>query len=135
MRIGEIARRSGMSRDTIRFYERNGLIASSPGGDSTNSYREYGGELVERLAMIREAQSAGLSIADLVLFIQQLENATGEDFDAEAFLNLKIIEIENRIVCSRNFLETLQATKRALSCGLEQSTGKPSKVSARALKD
>ncbi len=120
MRIGEIARRSGLSRDTIRFYERHGLIASTPGAGSTNSYREYDGDLLERLAMIREAQAAGMSLADLALFIRQLEDAADDDFDAEAFLDLKIVEIENRMARSRQFLETLRATRLALSSAREQ---------------
>jgi len=41
MRIGELAKRSEVSRDTIRFYERNGLIFSMPSDSGTNSYREY----------------------------------------------------------------------------------------------
>jgi DNA-binding transcriptional MerR regulator len=115
MRIGEIAHRSGLSRDTIRFYERNGLIDSAPGSGPTNSYREYDEDLVERLKMIREAQAAGFTIADLFLFIRQLENAAREEFDADAFLDRKIAEIENNIERSQRFLETLHVTKQALS--------------------
>ena len=115
MRIGEVSRRSGLSRDTIRFYERNGLIVSSPGPGSTNSYRDYDDDVVERLAMIREAQAAGLSVSDLALFIRQLEDASETDFDAGAFLDLKIVEIENRIARSLRFVETLKATRDALA--------------------
>jgi len=115
MRIGEIARRSGLSRDTIRFYERNGLIASSPAVGATNSYRDYDDEMVERLHMIREAQAAGFTIADLFLFIRQLEQAPADNFDAEAFLDRKIAEIEHTIARSKRFLQTLQATRRALA--------------------
>ena len=104
----------GLSRDTIRFYERNGLIASSSAAGSTNSYRNYTDDVLERLSMIREAQAAGLSIADLGLLVRQLENATSEGFDAEAFLDLKIVEIENRIQRSERFLQTLKETREAL---------------------
>ena len=115
MRIGEVSRRSGLSRDTIRFYERNGLIASSPGPGSTNSYRDYDDDVIERLAMIREAQAAGLSVSDLALFIRQLEDASETDFDAGAFLDLKIVEIQNRIAHSLRFVDTLKATRDALA--------------------
>ena len=115
MRIGEVARRSGLSRDTIRFYERNGLIGSSPGPGTTNSYRAYDDDVVERLQMIREAQAAGFTIADLSLFVRQLESASEAEFDAGAFLELKILEIENRIARSLRFVETLKATRDALA--------------------
>lgn len=115
MRIGELAKRSSMSRDTIRFYERNGLIFSIPNDGGTNSYREYFDETVEILGMIKEAQDAGLSIADLVLFIKQMSEASAESFNAEDFLQTKIDEVEERIRRSRRFLKTLKATKGALS--------------------
>jgi len=115
MRIGELAKRSHMSRDTIRFYERNGLIFSMPSSSGTNSYRDYFEETVEILSMIKEAQDAGLSIADLVLFIKQLNTASADDFDAEVFLQTKINEIEERIRRSRKFLKTLKDTRDAMS--------------------
>ncbi|MFM7334035.1 MAG: MerR family transcriptional regulator [Tabrizicola sp.] len=65
MRIGELATRSGLTRDTIRFYERNGLIASSPGEDATNNYRDYSEDVLIWLTFLTGAREAGLSIADL----------------------------------------------------------------------
>lgn len=133
MRIGEIAHRSGLSRDTIRFYERNGLIDSTPGSGSTNSYRDYNEDLVERLQMIREAQAAGFTIADLFLFIRQLENAAHKEFDADAFLDRKIVEIENNMERSQRFLKTLRATKLALSGGRSEcSTARRNSASTSA---
>ncbi len=41
LRIGEISRRSGLPRDTIRYYEREGLISSEPSTEPSNSYRSY----------------------------------------------------------------------------------------------
>ena len=126
MRIGEIARRSGLSKDTIRFYERNGLIESEPSTDPKNSYRDYDEGLLERLDMIREAQTAGMTIADLALFIRQLNHGGQGDFDVDAFLESKIQEIELRIARSRQFLETLRATRAALAIQqreVDQSSG------------
>lgn len=115
MRIGELSRRSGVSRDTLRFYERQGLIQSEPGNDPTNTYRHYPEECLITLEMIAEAQAAGLSIADLSIFIGQLQAADAEDFDSEAFLQARIDEVEARIAQARRFLNTLRATKAALA--------------------
>lgn len=117
MRIGEVARRSGLSRDTIRFYERNGLITSSDGPEKTNAYRHYGEEVFERLRMVEEAQNAGFTIAELVFFLRQLENPMAESFDAEQFLDQKILEVESNIERATRFLKTLRATRDALSGG------------------
>ncbi len=115
MRIGEVAARSGLSRDTIRFYERNGLINSTKGNERTNSYRTYDAEVVARLEMVREAQNAGFTIAELKMFLRQLEYADGNTFDADAFLQNKIAEVEHKIERAQLFLGTLRATQQALA--------------------
>ena len=118
MRIGELAERSGLSRDTIRFYERNGLVKSEPENAPTNTYRNYGEDTLERLTIIREAQVAGFSIADLIRLFRSMEADTfgsAEDgFDADMFLDEKIREVEDTLARAQKFLEVLQATKRAL---------------------
>lgn len=114
MKIGDLARRTDLSRDTIRFYERNGLILSAPSTARTNSYRNYAEATVERLAMIREAQAAGFSIADLQLFILQIEATPESDFDADDFLQRKIDEVTESIKRSRAFLEILKSAQKAL---------------------
>ncbi len=114
MRIGEISRRSGVSRDTIRLYERQGLIRSAPAASTTNSYRDYPEDTLFTLEVIRDAQAAGMTLADLTIFFGQL-NAADDDFDGEAFLQAKIDEVQTRIRMSRRFLNTLRQTQRALA--------------------
>ncbi|MEX3008762.1 MerR family transcriptional regulator [Hoeflea sp. TYP-13] len=115
MRIGEVARRSGLSRDTIRFYERNGLIGSTEGPDRTNSYRDYHEAVFDRLQMIDEAQKAGFTISELLFFLRQIEGPSPEDLDVEEFLDQKIREVEANIERAKRFLKTLRATRQALS--------------------
>jgi DNA-binding transcriptional MerR regulator len=114
MRIGEIAQRGGVSRDTIRLYERQGLIRSEPAESSTNSYRDYPEDALFTLEIIRDAQAAGMTLADLTVFFGQLQ-AADDDFDGDAFLKAKIDEVQNRIHMSRRFLNTLRQTRRALA--------------------
>ena len=114
MRIGKLAKAAHVSRDTIRFYERCGLIQSVPGNSASNTYREYPTELIEKLAIIKEAQNAGFSISDLVYFINQLEVASSDIFDAEIFLQTKINQVESNIQRQGKFLETLKTTKNSL---------------------
>jgi len=114
MRIGDLAKRSGVSRDTIRFYERRGLICSAPEGGG-NSYRAYPDEALLTLEWIREAQVAGLTLDDLVTLMTQLDAHDGdEDFDGLAFLDAKIAEVETRVRQSQKFLRTLKVTREAL---------------------
>ncbi len=115
MRIGELSKRTSLSRDTIRFYERKGLIRSSPNDSQTNSYKEYGDDAVLSLAVIREAQAAGFTISQLVEFQTQLAAAHQGSFDGEDFLQQKISEVELNIKRSKRFLKTLKQTKQALA--------------------
>lgn len=114
MRIGELSKKSGLSRDTLRYYERQGLITSEPEGGESNTYRAYPDATLLTLEWIAEAQSAGMTLADLTVLIGQLDAETGEDFDGFAFLDQKITEVEERIAMSKRFLETLRDTKKAL---------------------
>ena len=113
MRIGELSKRSGFSRDAIRFYERSGLFkANTREGD--NNYKSYPESAVFALDVVRDAQAAGMSIDDLTIFMKQLEAQDGDDFDGDAFLAKKIKEVEARIEASSRFLTTLKQAREAL---------------------
>ena len=113
MRIGELSRRSGFSRDAIRFYERSGLITSEA-RETGNNYKSYPESAVFTLDVLRDAQAAGLSLEDLTVLMRQLEASEGDSFDGDAFLAQKIAEVEARITASQRFLETLKQTRTAL---------------------
>jgi MerR family Zn(II)-responsive transcriptional regulator of zntA len=54
MLIGELSRKTGLSRDTIRFYAKMGLVTASDRQAGTRVYKEHGAETVERLLMINK---------------------------------------------------------------------------------
>lgn len=115
MRIGELSKRSGVSRDTLRYYEKQGLIQSRDGPDPTNSYRDYPEDALITLEQISDAQAAGLSIADLTILLSQLSAEDPDAFDGEAFLQHRIDEVEQRIQRANRFLQSLKDAKAALS--------------------
>ncbi|MGW3353417.1 heavy metal-responsive transcriptional regulator [Nonomuraea rubra] len=63
MRIGALAAAAGLSAKTIRFYEQAGLLPAPP--RTSAGYRDYPAEAADRLAFIREAAAAGLSLAEI----------------------------------------------------------------------
>ncbi len=63
MTIGRLAKEAGVNIDTIRYYERNGLLPRAARRES--GYREYAAEDVARLAFIRRAKDLGFSLADI----------------------------------------------------------------------
>ncbi|MEL6470441.1 MAG: MerR family DNA-binding protein [Cyanobacteria bacterium J06623_4] len=65
MLIGELSKQTGLSKDTIRFYEKNGLIRSGDRKAGSRLYREYSAEVVERLAMIRQGKALGFTLNEI----------------------------------------------------------------------
>ena len=63
MKIGELARATGLSASRIRFYEDEGLIKRAP--RLRNRYRDYPPGVVASLRMIQQAQSFGFSLAEI----------------------------------------------------------------------
>jgi DNA-binding transcriptional MerR regulator len=63
MKIGELARCTGTTAKTIRFYEQAGVLPAP--ARTQAGYRDYGPEFVDRLEFIRRAQAAGLSLREV----------------------------------------------------------------------
>lgn len=61
--IGVLARQAGVAIDTVRYYERSGLL--SPAGRLASGYRRYGAEELKRLRFVRRAKSLGFSPDDI----------------------------------------------------------------------
>ncbi len=113
MRIGELSKKSGVSRDTIRFYEKHGLL-NCEAREAENNYKSYPEDAVMTIAVIRDAQEAGMSIGDLTVLLSQLQAINNDGFDGFAFLDEKIRETQARIAASTRFLDVLEQTKEAL---------------------
>jgi DNA-binding transcriptional MerR regulator len=64
MRIGAVASQAGVTVDTVRFYERVGVL--SPPGRTASGYRDYVPETVERIRLTRELQAIGFTLRDAV---------------------------------------------------------------------
>src|SRR5205823_5406649 len=70
LRCGPLARMAGVSPDTLRHYERKGLL--SP-GRSASGYREYSDQDLERVRMIRRALAVGFSLDELARMLEVRE--------------------------------------------------------------
>jgi DNA-binding transcriptional MerR regulator len=62
VRIGELAREAGVSTDTVRFYERSGLLPRAK--RRTNAYRDYGADDVEHLRLLVELRRLDIPLED-----------------------------------------------------------------------
>jgi MerR family transcriptional regulator, copper efflux regulator len=77
LRIGDVAAQAGVSVDTLRFYERRGLLR--PAGRRASGYREYSGETVRLVRFIRRSQALGFTLAEVEELVRLRERAwTGD---------------------------------------------------------
>jgi MerR family mercuric resistance operon transcriptional regulator len=111
--IGRLARASGIGVETVRFYERQGLL---PLPDRTASgYRQYAPETVHRLAFIRRAKQLGFSLAEIAELLD-LEEVQGERARVKALAEHKLAQIDRRI-------EELRRMRGALADLTRQCSG------------
>jgi DNA-binding transcriptional MerR regulator len=68
LRIGEIARQVGVSPDTIRHYERVGVLPHPP--RTLAGYRRFSGETIDRVRLVRRALAIGFSLAELARILK-----------------------------------------------------------------
>lgn len=75
MRIGELARRTGFSVDTLRYYDKIGLLR--PGGrNPVSRFREYGDEAMDLLALVKSAKLANLSLPQIRKILAAARNGS-----------------------------------------------------------
>jgi MerR family transcriptional regulator, copper efflux regulator len=110
LQIGEVSNSSGVSIDTVRFYERRGLIkrASRSGG----GFRLFAPETVERILFIKQAQEFGFSL-DEIREILTDSNEIAECRRVRDFLRSKLAEVDERMKKMREFRRTLQQNLEA----------------------
>ena len=92
---GKLAKAAGINTETLRYYERRGLLPEPPRRDS--GYRLYPPESVERLRFIKRAQSLGFTLEEIgrLLALRISHTATAKDVRDEA--EEKIAQIEAKI--------------------------------------
>jgi len=95
MQIGELAEATGISRDTLRYYEKRGLLQARRG---SNGYRDYPAEAADWLRYIRTAQALGFTLQEIEADLPLLAAPAADSAAAlRAALQSKLAEIDRRI--------------------------------------
>jgi DNA-binding transcriptional MerR regulator len=115
--IGQLAQAAGISRDTLRFYEAQGLIQSRRLG---NGYRVYPDEALVLVEYIRAAQQLGFSLAEIAHRLPEIWLAADPRPALAEVLAVKLQEIDERIAALGTLREQL-ATRIALDCPLNRA--------------
>ncbi|HAJ12777.1 MAG: MerR family transcriptional regulator [Hydrogenophaga sp.] len=117
MLIGELAAASGVTRETLRFYEKQGLVRSRR---MSNGYRRFPPETVSLVRYIRTAQGLGFSLAEIgdrLPLLWQMDEPAPE---IDRVLQEKIRRIDERIAALQSLREALVA-RVASTCPLREA--------------
>ena len=122
MRIGEVARAAGVNVQTLRYYERRGLVVA--GFRRHSGQREYAEADVRRVRIIKAAQRLGFTLAEIQELFDLSAHQRGTR-DLRAMADDKIDEIDGRIARLRAMRAELMSVRSAecdslsdCSCGL-----------------
>ncbi len=93
--IGKLAARTGVSVETVRYYERSGFL---PAPDRLPSgYRVYGTDTINRVKFIREAQSLGFSLSEINELLSLTDDPTADCAQVNERAQIKLSEIDDKI--------------------------------------
>lgn len=95
LKIGQVAERAGVGVETLRFYERHGLVDEPPRTES--GYRQYPQETVARLRFIRRAKSLGFSLHEIRELISLRLDSAASLGEVRSRAQAKIGEIEEKV--------------------------------------
>lgn len=97
MRIGEISKITELSKDTIRFYERKGLLKVERTLSQFNNYKNYTSEHLERLQRIKKAKRFGFTLNEIAELLDLFDLNNANCLILENKINKKIADIDMRI--------------------------------------
>lgn len=105
LRTGEVARRAGVNVETLRFYEREGILAEPP--RRASGYREYPPETVDLIRFIKRAQELGFSLHEAKELLSLRQAPKRANRKVSRLVQSKIDEIDHKV-------QDLQAMRQAL---------------------
>ena len=116
MLIGELVRRTGFSRDTIRYYEKRGLIRLDRRQRLDNNYKDYDESVVQRLLLIRQLKTFGFTLRETRELL---------DLDAHDLLNCKTVGemVQLKLTAIQEKIEALNGFKNKLHRVMEVCEG------------
>src|SRR5437773_1992001 len=93
--ISDLARATGVTPDTLRFYERKGLLP--PAARTASGYRTYSASAVERVRMVRRAAAIGFTLDELARVLRTRDKGAAPCRDVRAIAARKLEDIGRQI--------------------------------------
>lgn len=106
LRIGELAAQSGVTPDTLRYYERLGLMPRAC--RTAGGFRLFPKGATARVRFIKQAQANGLSLAEIRQLLACRDGGVDRCRRVHRLLGLKLAEIQTKLVQLREFEQVLR---------------------------
>lgn len=119
MNIGQLAKAANVTADTLRYYEKQGLIGAPLRRE--NGYRAYTDQHVELVRFVRGAQSLGFSLTEIRAVVRQLAEGKFGRAEIEQQLSAKIAQIDLHIRQLKTLKKELMGTFSLLKCAPNQA--------------
>lgn len=110
--VAKVASRAGVPAETVRYYERRGLLP--PADRSSSGYRLYDDHTVERLRFIRGAQHVGLKLRQIGELLELTDDGACPCGRTERLVDERIAEIEREVMQLQDLHGRLVALRREL---------------------
>ena len=121
MRIGELSRQAGFQVETLRYYEKEGLL--EPVSRTESGYREYDKESLKQLKFIQQAKSVGFSLSEISdLLTLRVERDQHSCADVKTIAGHKLVQIDNKLNELNKIREALHKITEACCGGSEPAT-------------
>ena len=104
MQIGQLAMQVGVSIDTVRYYERHGLLPQPQ--RRASGYRHYGKQDIARLRFIRRAKDLGFSLHEIQELLHLSESSNADRAEVRSLAKRRLDDIEHKL----RELEAMRAT-------------------------
>lgn len=111
--IGQLAQQAGVGVETVRFYERRGLLAEPD--RKVSGYRQYQEEVVERLQFIRSAKELGFTLKEIKELLSLRIDPSSSCADVKRRAEAKIADIDSKLRALRKMKQALVKLTQACS--------------------
>jgi len=120
-RIGELASLAGVTSDTLRYYEREGLLTGPP--RTSGGFRMYAEGAVERVAFIKRGQAVGLTLGEIRELITADDRGVARCQRVRDLVRGKLTQVDERLGELRSFRRSLLSAQRRCNRALRTRAG------------
>lgn len=129
MKIGEVAEQTGVAVETLRFYERSGLL--DPPIRTESGYRLYNSNALEVLEFIKRAQILGFTLEEIKRIMNESRSSKSPCLDVRNIVRARLVELDEQLLQMQKYRDALAETLKQWDktgksngrfCGLIENT-------------